>query len=1257
MAKTNTELQALEEAQSRNEQFLDYLCGRATDLNALPKPESRVEELLEFLCYNGGIGGGSGQPLDPKTVINAELDGDILKFTHLDNTVTEVPLDDFVREWKDLDYVEEYNDVNLMEYNKKVTGYRYGAGDAYVEDADWSTYFLDVKPNEQYSIMRRVDDNNRFVFTNSVGGSKIDATNVNTVHQSNGFFIRSLTVPNRNNITKLAIQFKHNENTINDIMILEGVHTTVDKFIPYADKQTIQIGREVSYAFDNEGTTLKSTTVESAIKELSEKISEDILPITNYQPINKFNGKEMVLGRRYDTNGDIVSDAYYGTYTYPCTAGQTFTIAKRVHDDDRCVYLTEDNQIVQVSTIPRFTRNEIVHYRVTVPNDVTIAKIGFNIKTTVNTTQVMIFDGHNDLPVGALFTPYLAEKLIDGDKILHSFNNVGTNLSSSTTKEAIEELALSKVDKHITPFNRFNSYRDFTAKYYRIPSLLATNNGTLLSFADIRYNTAKDQSFIDIGVARSIDDGTVWNNAIAMKNNRVSNTESRVMDTTSVVTSTGKIIVLAGGWDSGTSNWTQSTQTPTDAWNPFIVTSTDDGLTWSDKVSLKNSVNGLPQDTVAWLGGVGTGIVKKKGTNINRIVMPIQICVRGNNSNTVKAGCIYSDDDGATWTMSRTFAENGTSENMIAEIGNGNLIMIARRDSYGSKAAYFSTNGGETWELHRTLSGAFTHGTVSCQGSWITLEVNGQTIGLLSHPKNTSNSYQRDNITIYMYNFDDPNPRVTELYTVYPYLGNASGAGYSSLCYYKNINGVYKLAISFETNGNIEFKDISEVLGIIEKTQGTTVTGGVTSVNGQLPNQGAVTINASQINMLNGTSIETSINSKADASILNDNVTRIDSKLLELSNFKVDKYTPSIANDLTVENLNITGSPIVISRSSTSAGVAGTKTLAGDKNASIPQGTKVSKILVGVNGYTEGETVTGVEVYAVNKANDTIVERIVYEGTGVARIPRGYEADGVFYVDVEVNKSFSVEVYFITRLKKNGSKGMHLGGTLTTGIAFDKQTDDQELAQGSGIPIGSSTRRIPNIIVYGEVSLSNAFVDATLNNSNGIDFTRADGTTKTVNIPNTGGGTAGVTSVNGKQGVVVLDGTHINATVGNNNRSIQDHLTTIGNGLSTVNTRSITNDNRLTKLENKVPNIQVGDIISTYNTTMGDVYTAGNATFLYCGRDMAVSVNTYPQLATALGITATGNFKFPVVQDITHKYDNGARDARRRHYICAKITY
>lgn len=44
---------------SRSEEFLNYLVGRATDLNSLPDADSRIEEYLEYLCYNGGAGGGS----------------------------------------------------------------------------------------------------------------------------------------------------------------------------------------------------------------------------------------------------------------------------------------------------------------------------------------------------------------------------------------------------------------------------------------------------------------------------------------------------------------------------------------------------------------------------------------------------------------------------------------------------------------------------------------------------------------------------------------------------------------------------------------------------------------------------------------------------------------------------------------------------------------------------------------------------------------------------------------------------------------------------------------------------------------------------------------------------------------------------------------------------------------------------------------------------------------------------------------------
>ena len=321
------------------------------------------------------------------------------------------------------------------------------------------------------------------------------------------------------------------------------------------------------------------------------------------------------------------------------------------------------------------------------------------------------------------------------------------------------------------------------------------------------------------------------------------------------------------------------------------------------------------------------------------------------------------------------------------------------------------------------------------------------------------------------------------------------------------------ISLEFD-NSNSNLKSTTVESAIKEVNSRFTTT--VKSVNDQLPNDlGNVTVDATQINTVNGGSVE--------------------NELYELSIRKADKYGNSFISDLTVEDIKITGNPIATIRSNVTTGSAGTKTLAGDKNTFVRVGTKVSKILVGVNGYSEGETVTGVEVYAVKRDDNTIFERIVYEGTGVARIPKG-ETDGVLYVDVEVNKSFTEEVYFIARLKRNGNKGLRLGGIHTSGIAFDKTSDDQELQQGSVIPIGTSTTKIPNMLIYGETSLSNAIVNVELNNTNRLDFKKANGSTQSITIP-TGGGTGTVNTVNNQPSIggnVTVNAEHIGYTDTNN---------------------------------------------------------------------------------------------------------------------------
>ncbi len=622
------------------------------DVNLLPVPQSRSELFLDYIARNMNAGGNGGLTQDQvQTMINEFVKNAIfvestktLSFEKEDGTIIDIDLSSLDVSWKDLEYVSEYSRINLMNYSEKVTGYSYrGRSDAYQKDRDWSVFFLEVKPNKQYTVYRKTDDISRYIFTDSVGGRKLDGITVNTKYNSNGFIGTAFTIPNNASIKKAAIQFNHTQNSIKDIVVLEGDINSIDGFIPYTNGKSLQIGKDVSLEFDASGTNLLSQTIHNAIVEVNNKIPKK-------------------------TDGKV-----------------------------------------------------------------------FNVD-----------------------------------------NNV------------------------------------WNATYFRIPSLLRTKKGSLLATTDIRYNSSDDHSFIDIGCSRSVDNGNTWEYKIAMQNNRVDTNRSRVMDSTMLQTKDGKIILLCGSWDRNPNNWTTYNGMPDPDWNPYIVTSTDDGITWSEKVSLKDSSKcaNQPQGAVAWLGGVGTGIQMKNGT----LIFPIQICYfqnvsNGNGSNkTTKAGLIYSNDDGETWTMSQNFV-NGT-ENMIVEV-NDKLVMSARNGT--NRASYITSDLGRTWEVYQPLHNKILNRAHGCQGSFIAFDtLTGHRVGLISTPKNLNNNYTRDNITIYMIDFDSNDIDVKELLVPYPYAGNASGAGYSSLAYGTTKDGQRKLDIIYEDDGSISHQDITFLLSEIE---------------------------------------------------------------------------------------------------------------------------------------------------------------------------------------------------------------------------------------------------------------------------------------------------------------------------------------------------------------------------------------------------------------------------------------------------------
>ena len=553
--------------------------------------------------------------------------------------------------------------------------------------------------------------------------------------------------------------------------------------------------------------------------------------VSEFEYVNIFDS-DTIIENSYTVGATINGQVHCARYTtewnrfeLPCKPNDRFTIIKKQHDSGVYSCMGDTGSIVTTAQCNRIDKDGFVIHHVTIPNNPSIVKFNVNIhKATNNYREVMVFEDHVT-PDTYNYIPFKTNSKIniEGNRVGITHDNSVSKLNSKNYDDAITELALNKEDA--IPYDGkliFNRHKnEFKSSYFRIPTLVRTQKGTLIAFSDIRYQTPEDHNFIDIGCTRSEDNGKTWTDyKVVLKNARRSEFD-RVMDTTAIVLPNGHIMAIGVSYNTNAS-WTSGTATPKFDFDVKYSISTDDGLTWSETNSFLSKVNGVPNNTVGWLGGVGAGIIMKQNSNYpNRAILPIQICRRENGSNVVRSGCIYSDDNGQSWTMSRTFADINTSENMIIEV-NGNLILSARRDGgVGARGAYISRDGGATWSIYNELHGKFTHGMAGgrsgCQGSWIKYTAsNGHQIGLLSHPKNLNNNYRRDTITIYMYDFDAKKKEIKELYIPYPKPGIFT-AGYSSLNYGFDAKKKETLSIIYEGQDGILFSDISFLIEKIEK--------------------------------------------------------------------------------------------------------------------------------------------------------------------------------------------------------------------------------------------------------------------------------------------------------------------------------------------------------------------------------------------------------------------------------------------------------
>lgn len=237
----------------------------------------------------------------------------------------------------------------------------------------------------------------------------------------------------------------------------------------------------------------------------------------------------------------------------------------------------------------------------------------------------------------------------------------------------------------------------------RIPSVVTSNSGTVLAFAEGRAADA-DQARNRLILKRSMDGGKTWSKAavIAEDGDKALNNPCAVVER-----ETGVVLLMYQSYPAGLSERSGTIQPGLDGEKiirNWLVTSRDDGATWSKPRDItKSTKREKVVTTIA--GGPGIGIQLRNGRHAGRILFPFNEGPFG----VWNIYAVYSDDKGATWKRGDAapggLVDNGkdkksslVNEAQFVELADGSIRFNVRR--WAGKAVRktcVSKDGGATW--------------------------------------------------------------------------------------------------------------------------------------------------------------------------------------------------------------------------------------------------------------------------------------------------------------------------------------------------------------------------------------------------------------------------------------------------------------------------------------------------------------------------------------------------------------------------------
>eukprot|EP01052_Picozoa_sp_SAG31_P035160 SAG31_NODE_4207_length_3473_cov_3.916716_1_plen_481_part_00 len=250
---------------------------------------------------------------------------------------------------------------------------------------------------------------------------------------------------------------------------------------------------------------------------------------------------------------------------------------------------------------------------------------------------------------------------------------------------------------------------------YRIPSMITTNNGTLVVFAQARVHST-DATPSSVVMRRSFDDGESWEPTHVVLPDYFNATEQVGESLYDPATDT--IFFFENHVDFRIRHPGCSTCA---LWQ---MSSTDHGLTWTNQTVIKLADPNANQ-TEPWGGGnrtfgggLASGIALKGGTHKGRLLAALRHDCGCNDQPA--SFVVYSDDHGQTWTGGALLPEagehgmhpgppnqtngarGGWTECEVAELKNGSVLLTSRnlynsRSGLAGRMFARSDDGGANW--------------------------------------------------------------------------------------------------------------------------------------------------------------------------------------------------------------------------------------------------------------------------------------------------------------------------------------------------------------------------------------------------------------------------------------------------------------------------------------------------------------------------------------------------------------------------------